>query len=157
MFPLMPPEVFDEWLVPIIAHQGWPFTSIYESIYTENWSGLFVDVSLAEWASFAWKKDLIQKGDLRLHPESVKLIMDIVMQFKKLNAPLTRTPITGSRERVDSALSFLVSNSSIPGFLTGHSTGNGIRLVDGHHRMAACWIANASLTMDIPCWIAPVR
>ncbi len=85
-----------------IESDGWPFTSVLDSIDTENWAGMLIDMPLAKWAVLPWQKYLIQKGDLRLHPESVKLIMDVLMKRQKFKLPYLRTEITNCAERVDS-------------------------------------------------------
>lgn len=152
MFPLMPAEVFDEWLGRLIAAQGWPFTSVHDSIYVQNWAGMLLDMPLAEWADVTWSKCALDKDAMRIVPESVKLITDVAVHFLTAAGTDVGRDIRGSRERSRVARELIEGTREFPGFITAFRHRDGrLQLVDGHHRLGACW--SLQIPKTIPAWI----
>lgn len=48
MFPLMPKQVFEQYLAPLIQDLGWPFLSLNESPINTAWERVLNGVSLLE-------------------------------------------------------------------------------------------------------------
>jgi hypothetical protein len=152
MFPLMPAEVFDEWLGGLISKQGWPFMSCRDSIYVDDWAGILLDMPLAEWTDVTWTKHVLQKDAMRLVPGSVKLIMEVAKHFLSSSGTDVGRQIANSHERSRAVRELMVSTGTFPGFITAirHHDGR-LQLVDGHHRMGACWSLESPTA--IPAWI----
>lgn len=152
MFPLMPAEVFDEWLGGLIAKQGWPFVSIHDSIYVQNWAGMLLDMPLTEWADITWTKRALDKDAMRIVPESVKLIVDVAMHFISSSGTDVGRQIANSRERSRAVREQIEATGCFPGFITAieHRDGR-LQLVDGHHRLGACW--SLQIPKSIPTWV----
>src|SRR5437879_377450 len=55
LFPNMPQEVFDSWILPEIQYSGWPFRSSRDSIHASGWSAYLCDMSLDYWTALNWE------------------------------------------------------------------------------------------------------
>jgi hypothetical protein len=152
MFPLMPAEVFDEWLGGLIGKQGWPFRSPHDSIYVQNWAGMLLDMPLTEWADVIWSKRTLEKDAMRIVPGSVELIVQVAMHFVTSRGTDTGRQIANSRERSRAMREHIESTGCFPGFITAIQFGDGrLQLADGHHRLGACW--SLQIPKTIPAWI----
>jgi hypothetical protein len=156
MFPLMPDEVFQAWIVPMIEFHGWPFESVDDLIFTGKWPYLLLGQPLANWADAIWAKESREYATLRLASESTTSVMNIATSAFHGVPDETASKIAHSGERARRCLSHVIEHGSIPGFLTVLDGPRGeLTLVDGHHRLAACWQANVK-GMKVDLWIAHI-
>lgn len=154
MFPWMPDEVFQGWLGEIIALQGWPFVSIEDSFHVDDWPHLLLNRTLAEWASFSWRKVDVDQIHQSLHADSRSRVMDLMMHHYEGPHP-AGAGIRDSKCRYAAARMAIVENNGFPGFVTALRDPNGrLCVVDGHHRLAAWRSFSGTGALAVPIWVA---
>jgi len=154
MFPLMPAEVFDEWLGRLISQQGWPFVTVEDVIEAEDWHRIFLERSLAEWASYVWRLAVVEEVAERLSNVSRNVVMQLMMHGSN-QGQLASSVIRDSESRYLSARDTMVEIKGFPGFATAYEDSRGkLWVVDGHHRLAALTSFRGYRSINIPFWIA---
>jgi hypothetical protein len=96
LFPKMPREVFDLWIVPGIEFHGWPFTSIGENTVGTKWEGFFGCYPMNFWGDAIWKLLSIPTKKHIFHLETEARILTIIG-----NAQGVQTPMTGLYRTVE--------------------------------------------------------
>ena len=136
MFPDMPKEVFDEWLLPIIKnHNSWPYTdasSLHPSQQWKQYFGLldFCDIVNLKWQTLLLSFDL---GCLdSISNNTIKTLIDWHINDLKPN-----TNIHNSRDRFCHFVSLIKKSHSMPAPIIGVNMAEGLRVLDGNHRISA--------------------
>lgn len=157
MFPLMPDEVFDAWLAPLIMAEGWPFTTKGKYDVLGNWPRYLLKIPPAKWASFTWSQSSLYQIHQHLALESIADVMDVVMNSIK-GAAGAAFPVGDSQNRVIAARENIAKLQHFPGFVTAFADPTGkLRVLDGHHRLAAWYRTADSASWQVPVWIARAR
>jgi hypothetical protein len=136
MLPDMPKQVFDEWLLPIIKdHNSWPYTdasSLHPSQQWEQYFGLFsfIDIVNLKWQTLILSFDL---GGLdSISNNTIKTLIDWHVHNLKPNSN-----IHNSKNRFYHFVSLIKEKHSIPSPIIGVNTDEGLRVLDGNHRLSA--------------------
>jgi hypothetical protein len=162
-FPLMPAEVFEAWLAPLIQSDGWPFLSD-EPFQIGNWSRYLLERTPAEWAAFTWRKTNQKKVPHSLHRLSLDRVSDLMRHgMHERMDPLDKfdppgAAIIDSKHRYFLARAVMMEIKRFPGFVTAYQDAGGkLTLVDGHHRLAALTSFPGYKAVAVPFWIAQAR
>jgi hypothetical protein len=153
MFPLMPDEVFDEWLGGLIKLQGWPFTSIHDSTNVGSWAGQLLERPLLEWASFVWTHEGVEQVQDRIASVSRGLVMELMMHAHPQGSRAAGV-IRNSEQRYKQAVEIMIEIKGFPGFVTAFEERGRLVVVDGHHRLAALCGFRGYKAISVPFWIA---
>lgn len=154
MFPLMPAEVFDEWLGRLIAAQGWPFTNLDDSILVDDWSRILIERPLTEWATFVWTYESHNEVNERLSSGSLGDVMQLMMHGTPMGSGAALV-VRDSKDRYMRARDIMVEIKGFPGFVTAYEDSRGkFCVVDGHHRLAALANFSGYKSIKVPFWIA---
>ena len=154
MFPLMPAEVFDEWLGGLIQLQGWPFTNVDDLILVDDWSRILLERPLTEWASFVWTYNCHDEVNECLSSGSLGDVMQLMMHGMPQGSGASDI-IRDSKDRYFKARDIMVEIKGFPGFVTAYEDSRGkFWVVDGHHRLAALASFAGYKSIKVPFWIA---
>ncbi len=154
LFPLMPVEVFDEWLGGLIALQGWPFTHVDDPIRVDDWSRIFLERPLAEWTSFTWTSEAYDHIDERLSRGSRADIVELMMHGLPQGSGASDI-IRDSENRYRKAIATMIEIKGFPGFVTAYEDSSGkLCVVNRHHRLAALSSFRGYKSIKVPFWIA---
>ena len=136
--PNFPDEVLVDWLLPYARLEGWPpFGRHNNNPQAARWLGLLAKKDLDYWKSVNWS---LHYGHIELDEfdsDTKNKIIDIVYAATKGENNLCSARIPDLKERFDRIFSHLKSNGSLPGAPTLLKTENGLRAMDGNHRVAA--------------------
>lgn len=156
MLPLMPTEVFDEWLGGLIALQGWPFQAVTDDVKIEHWSRQLLELPLTEWASFVWEREDTEDVDQKLAKDSIELVMELRMHAMPWGSGADGV-IRDSKDRYRKAVVTMIEIKGFPGFVTAvrlPEDAGKLTVVDGHHRLAALGNFRGFKRVPVPFWIA---
>src|SRR5258707_6309855 len=78
LFTTMPSEVFDLWICPLIDSDGWPFSSVNDSLIGTEWDRFFIGRPLSFWATVEWRLLSLPMDESAYHPETVTRVRWIV-------------------------------------------------------------------------------
>ena len=152
-FPLMPDEVFSSWIAELVDFNGWPFDADDDSFPSDQWSRFFVHVPLAKWADAVWTRRTFKQSAIRLAPQSTQTVVDVGTNSFHATRNFIALEVANSATRVMNHLAFIRRERRFPGFLTAWDDPGGMLLVDGHHRLAALWLADTE-GIVVPVWVA---
>ena len=158
MFPLMPDEVFRDWLGELIAANGWPFDQLEDAFPDGQWSRFFLELPVATWAQAVWSQETF-KGfpQLDIEGDSKECVMQVAMNALGAGSALGLAQTTEGPQRVSKYRQWLELEGTFPNFITALRLDDGkLMIVDGHHRLAALWISGRT-DIAVPAWIAIVR
>lgn len=154
MFPLMPAEVFEAWLAPLIAAQGWPFTNVDDSILVDDWSRILIERPLTEWASFEWAYESHDEVNECLSSGSLGDVMQLMMHGTPMGSGAALV-VRDSKDRYMRARDIMMEIKGFPGFVTAYEDAGGkLWVVDGHHRIAALSSFPGYKAVAVPFWVA---
>lgn len=146
LFPRMPQAVFDAWIQPEIDAVGWPFPS-----WTDNWAAFFCDLPLSYWAALEWTLYDAPISQQILHNDTL-IRIDRVRITATTHARLTN--VQNSSERFWASTKFIRQHRQLPGSpLIADSFQNRLRVVDGHHRLAALFHIGVPIGFETPAWL----
>jgi hypothetical protein len=134
----MPDEVFDTWLLPIIKdHDSWPYNDIFSTHPSVQWSQYFGLFTLYDISNLMW-----DKFNLRLDVDLLDQISDntiyALMMKHVFNVDATgQFNVRDSKIRFDGFVELIKRTGSIPPPVIGVNTPDGLRILDGNHRLAA--------------------
>jgi len=153
-FPTMPDEVFYDWLDPIIKVKGWPFKSIDDDLLITNYLYILgLDHSLRDWATCEWELRDIFIPSERFDQISMRTIYSIIGNCIHGQVTMT-TNVENTNERFRTCTAFFKKHGNIPSPVVLSDTGNGLRIWDGNHRLAAVFHANPPIDIEIKAWVA---
>jgi len=153
LFPNMPKEVFDLWLAPLIASDGWPFTSIFSSTFGTIWYRYFEGHPLKFFHDLLWYRENIPCFFSSFHPSS-RYVIQLLIDTHLKNIPTIATQVKGGKGR-ESFLGSLKFIQRTGRFYTPVVliTYDGLyQLMDGNHRIAALFSLGVN-GFPIDAWI----
>lgn len=138
MFPNMPNEVFNTWLLPIITdHKSWPYDDILSPHPSRQWDQNFGLFTLKDISNCIWHRMSLSFDMLCLDSVSNRTI-DVLIKKHVYNLETTvRFNVRNSRSRFFSFVEFIKSKGNIPEPIIGINTDDGLRVLDGNHRLSA--------------------
>jgi len=154
MFPNMPDEVFNLWLAPLIINDiGWPFHAIEDSTADTNWFRILHPYSLSVLSQLKWDLDsfLINKNVFcPLSNADINLIIlnksfDI-QAFIVWDSESSRRTLAWHKE-------FIEITGGLCAPIAAVFTPSGIKVFDGHHRIAALLDLDLYDSIAIDAWI----
>lgn len=142
MFPLMPKDVFDIFLKPLIlTDMGWPYSSIFDALRPEApWYCVFHPFSLAEMAKMRWGLcDVVIDENALVH----QCLVDLDLVWQNYNGLLPRDTsydYDDCRKRTQWHLDYIKSHGMVcPTPIVAAESGGKLKLFDGNHRIVAAW------------------
>lgn len=138
MLPNMPNEVFDTWILPIIRdHNDWPYDNILSSHPSPQWSQYFGLYTLASISNCSWYRMSLNFDMSCLDPLSNRTI-EILIENHVYNYDATgKFNVRNSKERFFELVKFIKRTKSIPAPIIGINRHDGLRILDGSHRLSA--------------------
>lgn len=154
MFSRIPDEVFDGFLKPLIINDlGWPFTSVNDNMVVgTGWYRALYPFSLASFSNLRWKRssfpiyqdilDPVSYGDINLIiTNQIANMFSCTPEYSKSS----RDTMTGIKE-------FIKSTGRFPAPIVTAMTPNGIKILDGNHRVAALFDLGLNNSIPIDTW-----
>jgi hypothetical protein len=140
-FPNFPEEIFRLWLDDRICHSGWPPNG-------PEWEGFLFGRCISRWQQVVWEKDSFAIAPDSLSSTAftfIRLIVDAAVGDRE---NVMSMYIPDSKDRFNSALSYVQKNGVLPGTVLLLEGADGYDIVDGNHRIAAL-LANWSQTSQV--------
>lgn len=134
----MPNEVFDTWLLPIIRnHNSWPYDNIFSPHPSRQWDQYFGLFTLNDISNCIWHRMSLSFDMNCLDPVSNRTI-EVLIEKHVYNLETTvKFNVRNSKSRFFSFVEFIKSTGSIPEPIIGINTDEGLRILDGSHRLSA--------------------
>lgn len=156
LFPKMPPEVFDAWILPQIVDWGWPFRTLNDSVLGTKWDSYFCDLPFKYWAALGWYLRYIKPSQKFLHAETIARIHEVggaAFGYKTKTAHLENT-----RERFWASATFIQDHGDFPPPpIIGDLFQNKLRIIDGHHRLAALFHVGMPDEFRTEAWLGSIQ
>lgn len=154
MLPKMPDEVFETWLLPIIRdHNSWPYRTIFSPHPSLQWRQYFGLFTLNDISNCLWHRMNLTFDMSCLDPISNRTI-DILIKKHVYNLETTvRLNVRNSKMRFFEFVEFIERTRSIPATIIGINTDNGLRILDGNHRLSALTYLGLRGSITCPTWI----
>lgn len=153
MLPNVPNEVFDDFILPFIDDIGWPFSNINDSIHKTDWWRLLGGLSLEEFSVLVWQRHSFFINENTFHPESNSDINRLV----RYHVDGFRTSLIGNisktYERFRWHVSYIERARRFCAPIVTIVTFNGLRLLDGAHRIAALLSLELYNEIPVDAWI----
>ncbi len=150
----MPDEVFDSWFLPIIKdHNSWPYQNIFAGHPSRQWEQYFAFFSLKDIANCIWKSMTLFFDLSCLDPLSNSTIETLIQKHVNHIDITGNFNVRDSQNRFFGFVEFIKKSKSLPAPIIGLHTDEGLRVLDGNHRLAALTYLN--LRGKIPCvtWV----
>jgi len=154
MFPDVPLAVFDMFFKPLIINDiGWPFLTINDTLNGTDWYRILFPFTLRDLQQLKWRlskvifdKDIfhpVTKADIRL------VIENSVFNYGALIRGYPKD--SGTRLKWHKEFIKTARNFCTPIVLA--SSSDGLKLLDGHHRLAALFMLDLENTLEVDTWI----
>ena len=138
MLPNMPDAVFDTWLLPIIRdHNSWPYSHVHSPHPSLQWHQYFGLFTLHNISNLLWDTMSLTFDMSCLDPLSNATI-DALIGKHIYNFDATgEFNVRDSKKRFLGFVKFIRRTGTIPAPIIGINTDNGLRILDGNHRLSA--------------------
>lgn len=134
----MPDEVFDAWLLPIIRdHNSWPYFDIFSPHPSLQWGQYFGLFTLNDISNCLWHRMCLTFDMGCLDPISKRTIYILIKNHVHNLETTVRLNVRDSKMRFNGFVEFIKRTGSIPAPIIGINTDDGLRVLDGNHRLAA--------------------
>jgi hypothetical protein len=154
MLPNMPDEVFNTWLFPIIRdHKSWPYCNISASHPSCQWSQYFGLFTLNDIANCLWHKISLTFDMGCLDPITNKTIDTLIQKHVHNLDSGVKFNVRNSKNRFLGFVELIKRKGSIPPPIIGINTDNGLRILDGNHRIAALTYLNYRGRIQCTTWV----
>ncbi len=149
----LPARVGEDFLAPLIQDIGWPFKCIKDNLLDTDWHRILYPLTLEQFAQLKWcrKKFLLDKD--MLHPVSKDDIHLIIRnQIENVwtaigrDSEYCRQSTAWHKRSILSARRFCAP-------VTLAFTADGLKILDGNHRVAALFDTGLCKTVEIDAWI----
>lgn len=138
MLPNMPEEVFSTRLSPIIReHNSWPYKNIFSSHPSLQWSQYFGLFTLNDISHCLWRKITLCFDMTCLDPLSNRTIEILIKKHVHNFDAAWQFNIRNSKVRFFGFVELINRTRSIPAPIIGINTDDGLRVLDGNHRLSA--------------------
>jgi len=154
----MPDEVFEIWIAPLVASSGWPFTLTDNPDDWGYWSQYFGGQSVEAVNQRAWKRQYLPLELGLFHPGARNIIKLVLLAYTHRDtAALAKVKEVKGGKGEDSFLrsrEFIKRTGRLYAPVILREDWEGYRIVDGYHRIAACFSLNLPATFALEAWIA---
>jgi hypothetical protein len=134
----MPEEVFNLWLAPLIASDGWAFTSIFSSTYGTIWYRYFEGQSIEFFHNLFWHRKNIPCSFRSFHPSS-RYVIELLINTHLKNIPTIAAQVKGGKgkEIFFGLRQFIKRTGRLPAPVILVWQSGGYHIMDGNHRISA--------------------
>jgi hypothetical protein len=137
MFPNMPDEVFNTWLLPIIRdHNTWPYLNVFSLHPSDQWQRYFRSFSINDFSNCKWNRKTLTFATDCLDPISNNTI-DTLIRDHVYGFETPARNVRDSKSRFFTFVEFIQRTGTIPAPIIGINTRDGLGIIDGNHRLAA--------------------
>lgn len=138
MLPNMPDEVFNTWLLPIIKdHNQWPYADVFSSHPSDQWEKYFAFFTLAQISSCYWTQIELTFDKSCIDSVSNQTIDVLISKHVHNIDKIGNFNVRNSEKRFWAFVEFIKKTRNIPPPIIGLNTEDGLRVLDGNHRLAA--------------------
>lgn len=154
LFPKMPDVVFDAWLAPLIGSDGWPFFSVNSMVFGTVWEKYLGGHSLKTVSNLEWHRKLVAPTLYSFAPCSQNIINWIISAHRRgIKTPCSNLKSGRGKASFDRSRAFVASTGRLYAPAVFIKEPLGYQIVDGNHRVAACFSLNLPIGFRIDCWI----
>ena len=145
----MPKEVFEAWIEPHLGANGFPLTA-------PTWNKFFCNLPIRYWAALEWDLQQVEPRQDIFDRQTILRIGWIIGNAAfGLNTPTA--DIENTRKRFWAAAAFVRRNRRLPGLpIVGDLFSTKIRIVDGHHRLAALFHIGVPAGVNMAVWVGSI-
>ena len=151
-FPIMPDEVHELCLAPLVNIYGWPFSSLDDSTSGTRWERFFGRNSLRFWSSLKWERQCVPYTASILDQESLQRAQWI-SDHCGLGVLTPTAIIERTKERFWQCVPFVLLQQGFPKPLVTIKTDSGLHVVDGYHRLAAVLYVGSPPSFSFDAWV----
>lgn len=126
--PNWPDAVMQEWLLYFANDIGWPPA---EPLGTDRWGGILGNRPLSWWADVAWEEQNSDCSFAELSRATKVRVADVV------NSINTGAADAETQRRYQRPFNYIASRGVFPNPMVAMRVSDGLRFIDGHHRLAA--------------------
>lgn len=153
MFPDVPDEIFELFMVPLVDEKTWKFKSIFDSTIDTKWFHWLAELSLCEFKKLKWNRHVLMLNKEILHPLSYGDI-DLLIKDHVLNEEtFARESIYRSKDRLVGHMRFIVNTGRLCAPIVAVGTIERLRILDGNHRIAALVSLGLNSKIPIEVWL----
>jgi hypothetical protein len=147
----MPDEVFELYMKPLIARYGWPYRSV-DSPTGENWFRRFDGHSLKTMSQLSWERREMPFSFDVFHPSSKeRLALMVETHMRGRRTPFAQ--VMNAKARFFRCRDYIARTGQMPAPVILMKDPEGLRILDGNHRLAAMASFTNSGSGIVDCWI----
>jgi hypothetical protein len=147
----MPDELFSLYMEPLIEEYGWPFSS-QDSPTNMPWWQLFDGLQFRTICQLSWERSEIAFS-LRLFHRYARTQILGLLQAHILGINNEYASIPNTKARFHRARDFIARTGRMPVPVVLIQDPEGLRILDGNHRLAAMASSPNSSDGIVDCWI----
>jgi len=137
MLPNMPDEVFNKWLLPIIKdHNSWPYNNVFSQHPSLQWKRYFSLFDLNDISNCQWNKSQLSFDQWCLDTVSNKTIAALIQSNTNPFSTVTFN-VRDTKARFFGFVKEIQNTGKIPAPIIVLHTDDGLRILDGNHRLSA--------------------
>lgn len=155
MLPNMPEEVFSTWLLPIIKdHNSWPYDNAFSPHPSDQWCQYFGLYAISDISNCLWQRmdltfdmsclDQLSNDTIKILIENHVYNFDVTGKFN----------VRDSKKRFIGLVEFIKRTKIIPAPIIGLNTNDGLRVLDGSHRLSALTYIGLRGRISCETWVA---
>jgi len=150
----IPDDAFNSFFAPLIINDiGWPFLTIHDPLDGTDWFRILFPLSLSSLSKLRWQLSTYFLNKDILHPVSyADLNILISNSIYNIEALFSWYP-KKSRERLAWHKKHIETTRRFCTPITVAITSNGIKILDGHHRVAALFSLGLNDSLPVDAWI----
>jgi len=151
----MPDEVFSLYIEPLIQLHGWPFDSLdtsYDTPEKRRWFYMFDGHRIQTISDLSWERDKMSFSLAGFHPTAQRTIFGLLDQHVR-GIPTAYADVINTKARFASCRAFIASTGRLPKPVILLEEWEGLRILDGNHRLAAMASLPHADQCVIDCWI----
>ena len=154
MLPNMPDEVFDTWLLPIIrGHNSWPYSNILSPHPSQRWHQYFGLLTLCDISNLLWDR-ISLTFDMGCLDQLSNATINTLIEKHIYNFDTTGGfNVRDSKKRFFGFVEFIKRTGNIPAPIIGINTDNGLRILDGNHRLSALTYLGLRGRINCDTWV----
>lgn len=153
MLPNLPDEIFEMFVVP----QNDAPLNIFDSQPEGRWFWHFGGLSLEEFNQLRWRRtELTFESDI-LHPDSYRDIKGLIEYCSADESEIGNARFQGysphSRKFMPNLMLSMTNTGKFNAPIVGICTNEGIRVLDGTHRLSAAFVLKSRVAIALDTWI----
>jgi len=153
MLATMPTEVFDKFLKPLINSYGWPFRTILTSLVGTEWHRILHPLTLESLSQLKWiRHEFILKKE-SLCPSSLSDIGYVIENKTRNIWAFIGRDSQPCRDSLIWHEKFIAETGRFSAPVTITLNIDGLRILDGNHRIAALFTLGLVGTFKVDAWV----